>query len=76
MVEKDIALCFNCNNEFASSDQEIHQARLLLIEALSKNVTFETYLGLLEKYMDSRNMDEDEKESQRDRILNLEVYFE
>ena len=39
-------------------------------------MTFETYLGLFEEYMDSRNMGEDEKEIQRNRICKVEMYFE
>lgn len=76
MEMNDVIQCFNCHNEFAHSDQEIHQARLLLIKALSENMTFETYLGLFEEYMDSRNMGEDEKEIQRNRICKVEMYFE
>jgi len=76
MEMNDVIQCFNCHNEFAHSDQEIRQARLLLIKALSENMTFETYLGLFEECMDSRNMSEGEKEIQRNRICNVEMYFE
>ncbi len=76
MDNKDIAKCFNCNNEFAHSDQEIHEARLLLINALQENMTFEKFKQVIGEYMRSRKMTEEEQEKQMERVYDVENYFE
>ena len=76
MEISDIVQCFNCNNEFAHSDEEIRYARILLIKALQENITYEKYIEFVTKYMESRSMREEEKEVQLERISNLETYFE
>lgn len=76
MDRREIAQCFNCNNEFANSDEEIHMARIMLIQALQANITFEAYSQAIRDYMESRGMSEEDIEKQQDRVCNLEVYFE
>lgn len=75
LVQK-AADCFNEKNVFASTSQSIYQAKELLKNVIENKLRFDILLKLFSNYMDSQNMNLDEKKKQENRICNLKTYFE